>query len=113
MVAFLLLVPACDIMGPARACTLIALFSVRVVAVDQVTGEPVHEGLWGHVRDGSFQAELYQSHNRLYGVEERPGVYRVDVRATGYEPWVRHSVRVGRDECHVKPVELTAEMTPQ
>ena len=48
MVAFLLLVPACDIMGPARACTLIALFSVRVVAIDQVTGDPVHEGLRGH-----------------------------------------------------------------
>jgi hypothetical protein len=43
-------------------------------------------------------------------VYERAGTYDVIVVATGYKPWVRLGVVVGRDACHVTTVNLTARL---
>jgi hypothetical protein len=43
---------------------------------------------------------------------ERPGTYRVEIQAAGYETWVRTNVKVVRNDCHVETVLLTAELEP-
>ena len=45
-------------------------------------------------------------------VYERPGTYRIEVNAPGYASWTMSTVRVEADDCHVRTVELTAELVP-
>ncbi|MEO5580406.1 MAG: PEGA domain-containing protein [Gemmatimonadaceae bacterium] len=41
---------------------------------------------------------------------ERAGTYTVTVTKPGYREWRRTGVQVGRDECHVITVPLTARL---
>jgi hypothetical protein len=41
---------------------------------------------------------------------ERAGTYEVTVRANGYRPWVRGTIVVQRDQCHVVSVPITARL---
>lgn len=49
---------------------------------------------------------------RLLGAGERAGVYRVFVRKPGFADWVRVGVRVSEDDCHVRTVNLLAQLRP-
>jgi hypothetical protein len=44
------------------------------------------------------------------GVHERPGMYTVEVVHPWYQPWTREGVWVRSGECHVKTVNLRAEL---
>jgi hypothetical protein len=107
----LALLASCDVFGP-DACTTESRPGFQIFAVSESGVTPVIDGLRVFVRDGDYVEELMGTENVRHGTWERAGVYRVDVGATGYRPWVRHNVRVIQDECHVRTVELTAQMAP-
>ena len=107
----LALIAACELPW-AIECTTDARPALRVEVVDSLTGALLAEPLvW--VRDGSFQDTLEVSFGRASGPHERPGTYEVHVEHDGYEPWVRASVRVSEDECHVQTRSLTARLQPR
>jgi len=43
---------------------------------------------------------------------EREGTDTITVRRAGYATWTRTGVTVTRDECHVRPVTVTARLQP-
>ena len=46
----------------------------------------------------------------LYAAVDRPGTYSVLVRSPGYSDWLRTTVDVTADACHVRTVTLTARL---
>ncbi len=46
----------------------------------------------------------------LYAAVDRPGTYSVQVRSPGYSEWLRTTVAVTADACHVRTVTLTARL---
>jgi hypothetical protein len=46
----------------------------------------------------------------LYAAVDRPGTYSVQVRSPGYGEWLRTTVAVTADACHVRTVTLTARL---
>jgi hypothetical protein len=84
---------------------------ITVEAVDARTGQPV----------GGFTVTVMSStHTETTTVAgditsvaaafERPGIYTVTVKHPSYREWRATSVQVTRDECHVQPVFLKAEL---
>jgi hypothetical protein len=87
--------------------------SVRVMAVDARTGQPLSkEHLWRSalvVRDG----EYVDSSTVAYGAAwERAGTFDVVVRAPGYREWRREGVRVPERLCDLKRARLHAKLQP-
>ncbi len=114
----LLAAAACDGDAPI-VCTAEARFGVNVSARDAVTNQPIPLGVSGALQEGTYLDSLqimYDIEGRIHalaGAVERAGTYRVEVRAAGYQPWVRSNVVVTADRCHVTPVNLQAAMTPK
>lgn len=99
-------------------CTAEARFGVNVTVRNAVTKQPVLDGVRGTLQDGSYSETLQVMHdiegriNSLAGAIERPGNYRIDLVADGYQPWARENVRVTADRCHVLPVVVQADLVP-
>ncbi|MBK6495088.1 MAG: carboxypeptidase regulatory-like domain-containing protein [Gemmatimonadetes bacterium] len=119
----LLLLPLCMLVAGCDGdesiiCTTEARFGVNLSVKDATTGQLIPEGVRGALRDGAYLDSLHvftDIEGRIYslaGAVERPGTYRVDLVATGYQPWTRSDVRVEDGRCHVTPVSLVAEMVP-
>lgn len=99
-------------------CTTEARFGVNVTAKDAVTGQLIPAGVRGALRDGNYLDSLQvftdiegRIHS-LAGAVERPGTYRVDLVATGYQPWTVSNVVVTAGRCHVTAVTVEASLTP-
>jgi hypothetical protein len=102
---------------PRGDCTAILLPGIRVTIVDGTTGNPFAGDVTVTVTDGSYtetdSPPPLPAGPRVSSLAgERPGTYRVEVLAPGYVTWVRTNVRVTRDDCHVRTVDLTAELEP-
>jgi hypothetical protein len=116
-ILLLLTASACDGDGPI-ICTTEARFGVNVSARDAVTNQLIPDGVFGAVQEGSYTDSLQvfrDIEGRIHSLAaavEREGTYRVEVRAAGYQPWVRNNVVVTADRCHVTPVNLQANLTP-
>jgi hypothetical protein len=84
---------------------------------DAVTGAPAALGAVGHVSEGAFRADLESNGAadpaRLFGPWERAGNYTVTVQKPGYRSWTQANVRVTADRCHVRTVELRADLQPE
>jgi hypothetical protein len=98
-------------------CTLILLPGIRVTIVDGATGNPFAGDVTVTVTDGSYtetdSPPPLPAGPRVSNLAgERPGTYRVEVRAPGHVTWVKTNVRVRSGDCHVKTVDLTAELEP-
>lgn len=110
-----LLVAACDILGP-DACTTDFVAGVIVTVVDSISEEPLAENARGYVQEGTFVDSLAPSiavNGILVAREaahERPGLYEVVVSHDGYETWQASSVRVRDRDCHVRTARLTARL---
>lgn len=112
--AGLLLLSACDLLGPEQACEAIQRRAVWLTVISSVDGSPVTEGLTGTLKDGSYIEEMRPSFNRFFGGTSRPGNYTITITATGFEPWVMSDIRVHRNECGEPATRiLTAEMIPK
>jgi hypothetical protein len=104
----------CDAWGEV-ICDHEEVPGIVIVVVDSVTGErPQDEAIRVVATAGEFAdtaGRIRGGNARLAG--ERPGTYRVDVRAEGYEPWRALGVEVLDDVCHVRTVTDTARLQPE
>lgn len=103
--------------GSPTLCTLGIEPAVRVTVVDSVSGVVIAGLARGAVHDGAFVDSLRPGGadgqgvvTELVAADERPGTYRIEVRAPGYALWVRTGVQVPAGECHVQTAELTARL---
>jgi hypothetical protein len=103
-------------------CTAVFKFGINITVVDSTTGSPPSEATL-LARSVTFTDSVgprapFQSVANgplvliLSTAGERTGVYAVTVRSPGYRDWTRTGIRVTADECHVKPVILTARLQP-
>lgn len=89
-------------------CNAVAGYALRVAVTDSATGLPPTTVPSLTVTDGDF-SETHPSPdlgggslNEFLAAKERPGEYRVLVRAAGYADWQRNGIRVQRrGECRV------------
>lgn len=108
----LLAAQGCGMTEPI-ACTAEFVYGISVQVRDSVSGAPVTEDLEGQLTAPRYAETMEAWGNVLVGAGERPGTYTVVVAATGYEEWRREGVRVEAGRCHVTPVSMDADLTPQ
>ena len=98
---------------PSVMCTMQAVAALNGDAVDSATGAPATKGTSIVARSESYAdstngpAPSDQSVGLAF---EKAGTYTVTVTKPGYEPWSKSGIVVGRDECHVLPVRVTARL---
>lgn len=116
----LLLATACT--EPVGVCLNIALPSVSVRVRDAATGAFIASGSTLVVTDGAFTDSTAfpadTPHLNALSLatpesQERPGNYLVTVRRPGYQTWERANVLVTQGACHVRTVNLTANLTAE
>lgn len=100
---------ACGALDPV-ICTLEARPGLRIEVFDAVDGAPVAVGLAGYAVQDSATHDLAVRENHVYGLWEAAGTYAAVLTAPGYRPWLRSGIEVTEGECHVKTVDLRAEM---
>lgn len=101
------------------ACTPNLLPALRVTVVDARTGAPPQSATL-IARSEAFVDSVGPISPYtpvvpgvvlvLTAATERPGTYDLTVHAPGYREWTRTGVRVTADPCHVRQVDLTAEL---
>lgn len=117
-ILFAVLFTGClELSGP-EACTAEWVPGLDVSVERTDTGEPLADALVV-ARDGTFAdsartrlppGDSGSAAARL--AHERSGEYDVTVQKDGYEPSVRHDVRVEENDCHVETMELTVGLAP-
>jgi len=91
---------------------------LTVAVVDSATdGSVSADTVYISVEEGSYREAVNASDQEaargVAFVPEREGTYNVAVLALGYLYWEVDGIRVAADECHVRPVSLTARLVPQ
>jgi hypothetical protein len=115
---FAVAVGACDALdSPPVYCTENFVWGVHVGVQDSLTGVPSASGAQLVARDGAYADTASYPPNRpdldnlpLIAAGERAGTYTVTVRKAGFVDWEQRDVVVTADECHVRPVALTARL---
>jgi hypothetical protein len=88
-------------------------FGLEVALKDSLTNEiPSVASSW-RVRDiaGTY-ADSGRTMAYFFSAGERAGTYRIEITTPGYRDWTADNVIVGRDQCRVKLVALTARLQP-
>ncbi len=95
-------------------CTLEARSAVTVELHDARTGAALTGPATVVARAGSYAdtASIPEDMSSTGLAYERAGLYEVTVRKSGYRDWTRQDVAVTRDECHVRTVQLRADLEP-
>ncbi len=112
--ALVLVLLGCEDHSVVRPCTANYVFGLSISVTDAVSAAPV-EGVAAEIRDGAWvDPNVTVLGNTVMGAGERPGVYMVTVRKSGYADWTRSgvTVRMTSDGCHVDPVRLDAALVP-
>ena len=99
-------------------CIAIGVAAIYLTVVDAVTKAAPDAVLSVRVTDGAFveeRAGLPVSGSGSYTLSlapERPGVYRVEVKAAGYQDFVQNDVRAtrGGDCNYMRPARLTVSL---
>jgi len=116
LAALSLVLLGCDHSSPSRACTTLYAYGLSITVTDAVTAAPL-EGAAAEIRDGTgwVDPNVTVLGNTVMGAGERPGVYTVTVRRSGYADWMKAGVAVGTtsDGCHVQGVHLDAALVPR
>jgi hypothetical protein len=88
---------------------------IALSILDSVTQGPVLvDSLRIVVSDGAYSDTVQFTNVRPDPITElplaleRPGLYRVEVRAAGYVLWTRSNIRVEDGRCHVRTVNVDA-----
>ena len=98
------------------ACTAVAISSLNVTVRDRATSQRLCDASVVAVQAGTTH-EL-----RLVGTppscayagpEEVAGAFELRVGRQGYSSTVVPNIQVGRDECHVIPVQVTIDLQPR
>ena len=101
-------------------CLTVPVAGLRVAVVDSITLSPPTEATLV-ARSSAFidsigpvEPSRVTTTQRdtliLYTAVDRPGTYSVLVRSPGYSDWLRTTVDVTADACHVRTVTLTARL---
>jgi hypothetical protein len=111
---------SCDLPLPSSVgCTEEVRPGIRVEVRDSVTGEPAAAGARLIARDGAYADTSdqlpapYTDPLSLRAADERAGWYDVSVEKTGYRDWRRRPIRVTKDRCHVRTVQLRVRLQPE
>ena len=108
----------CDALdSPPVDCTDNFVWGLQVEVQDSVTSAPSASGAQLIAREGAYADTASYPPNRpdldnlpLVAAGERAGTYTVTVRRAGFVDWEQRDVVVTADECHVRPVALTARL---
>ena len=98
------------------ACTAIAISSLNVTVRDRATSQRLCDASVVAVQAGTtHELRLVgTSPSCAYaGPEEVPGAFELRVGRAGYSSVVVPNIQVGRDECHVIPVQVTVDLQPR
>ena len=106
-----------------KVCTLEALSGIKIQILDIDTSENLSCNSSAIVSEGEFEETLTTSHMCdqtvtddnllfLYGLEERSGIYSLELSVPDYESYFQDDILIKEDECHVIPKELTILVTP-
>jgi hypothetical protein len=57
-------------------------------------------------------ADTFADSGQTRGLFFSAGTYRIELATPGDRDWIRDSVVIGRDQCHVKGITLTARLQP-
>jgi hypothetical protein len=109
---------ACDALDSSPVvCTRELRFGLIVTVQDSVTGAPAAAEAQLVARDGAYadtvigpSAATDPNALTLFAVPERPGTYELTVSKNTFVTWQRSGVVVTADECHVRPVAVTARL---
>lgn len=109
---------ACDLTNSRDVyCTDNFVAGLVVSVQDSLTGAPAASGAQLIAQEGAYADTASYPPNRpdldarpLVSAGERPGTYTVRVSKPGFLDWVRGGIIVTADECHVRPVALTARL---
>ena len=109
---------ACDVLDSSPVvCTRELRFGLIVTVEDSVTGAPAAADARLVARDGAYADTVIgpspatdPNALTLFAVPERPGTYELTVSKNGFLTWQRSRVIVTADECHVRPVAVTARL---
>ncbi|MEX2280961.1 MAG: hypothetical protein WEE89_00565 [Gemmatimonadota bacterium] len=97
----------------ATDCFAVAAHALRVQLVDSISNGTVTAGEVTVIAiDGAFRDSVTTSNvnTPIRLAMERAGTYRVEARATGYQPWIRDNITVTGDECHPKTVDVLVRL---
>jgi hypothetical protein len=116
-----LILSACgSSLSGGRVCTEDFRYGLNVTVVDSVTNAPPASAVL-IARSGAFvdsvgpRTPMQFVQNGppvllLSSAGERAGTYDLTVRSPGYRDWTRTGVEVTEDECHVRPITLSARL---
>jgi hypothetical protein len=112
MGSFMLISVCVGLTGCGLECTTVLKFGIVVTVVDSVTNLAPDTEVTAIARDGPFTdtSNVPPGVGTLALAQERAGTYMVEIRVSGYLPWVGSAVRVTEDRCHVQPVLITARL---
>ena len=99
--------------GCTQGCDAVLKHGLGLVVLDETSGSPIASEVTVTVTEGTYTETVTIPPGGAPFVSlaaERPGTYRVEVQASGYLTWVRQSVRVTKDDCHVVPVEVIVRL---
>lgn len=96
-------------------CDQYAAPGIGLVVRDSLTGHGLAQQVRALATDGPFVDTLQAapSDSQMWGVQERPGTYRLEVSAPGYISWRRDGVTVTGGECHVIATGVRALLMPE
>ena len=106
--------------GPGSyLCTADVEPGIVVTVVDAQTRAPIAQGATGTILKDKysdtmrpFESDANGTLLSLAGAYETPGVFTVRIEKTGYQAWEQTNVRVTNGPCHVKGVQLEADLQP-
>lgn len=96
-------------------CTPEWVYGLHVEVRDAATNHAAADGALIIARDGSYVDTLDVQSDALLalGAGERAGTYSLTIAKSGYQPWQSEGIQVTRDECHVTPVVIRADLLPE
>jgi hypothetical protein len=93
-------------------CTTDFRYGITVHVLDSLTNAPAASGAKLVAKSGTYAdsttGTFPGSTDALVAAGEHSGTFTVTITKAGYKDWVKTGVVVGKGECHVEPVTLTA-----
>ncbi|MFN9204795.1 MAG: carboxypeptidase-like regulatory domain-containing protein [Gemmatimonas sp.] len=93
----------------ATGCDMYAAPGLSITARDAATGASIQGNDVRVILSAERQADTTRSLPASLAYES-PGTYTVVLEVPGYLRWERTGIRVRADQCHVKTVQVTADL---